>query len=83
MPEYKIEIGQTLSPDVWFAVRDHLAMAFSTIGKHLRQLNYEGRGEQDEAEFMAEATLAISALTYVGMFATDKCRIIVLPKPQK
>lgn len=74
-----VEIGQTLPKESWLAARDHLATAFPFFGEYLRQLNFEGKGEQDKNEFLAEAQLAIQALTYVGEFAADKCRIIVIP----
>ena len=76
----KIEIGQTLPTETWLAARDDLAKAFPFFGEYLRRINYEGKGEQDKEEFLAEAQLAIQALTYVGEFAADKCRIIVLPE---
>lgn len=76
----KIEIGQTLPSESWLAARDDLAAVFPFIGEYLRRLNFEGKGEQDKEEFLAEAQLAIQALTYVGEFAADKCRIIVLPE---
>lgn len=75
----KVEIGQALPSDTWLQVRDDLAQAFPTIAEILCRLNYEGKGEQDKQEFLAEAQLALQALTYVGEFAADKCRIIVLP----
>lgn len=75
----KVEIGQTLPTESWLAVRDDLAQVFPFFGEYLRKLNFEGKGEQDKEEFLAEAQLAIQALTYVGEFAADKCRIIVLP----
>lgn len=75
----KVEIGQTLPKESWLAVRDDLAQVFPLIGEYLLKINYEGKGEQDKEEFLAEAQLAIQALTYVGEFAADKCRIIVLP----
>lgn len=75
----KVEIGQTLPKESWLAARDDLAQVFPLIGEYLRKINYEGKGEQDKEEFLAEAQLAIQALTYVGELASDKCRIIVLP----
>ena len=75
----KVEIGQALPSEVWLQVRDDLAQAFPAIAEILRRMNYEGKGEQDKREFLAEAQLALQALTYVGEFAADKCRIIVLP----
>jgi len=79
----KVEIGQALPKETWLAVRDDLAEVFPIIGKLLRMKDYEGQGERDEAEFMMEAQLALQALTYVGEFASDKCRIIVLPDRRK
>lgn len=75
----KIEVGQTLPSESWLAARDNLAKVFPFIGEYLRWINYEGKGERDKEEFLAEAQLAIQAMTYVGEFAADKCRIIVLP----
>ena len=75
----KIEVGQTVPRETWLAVRDDLAEVFPYIGELFRRMNYEGKGEQDKEEFLAEAQLAIQALTYVAEFAADKCRIIVLP----
>ena len=75
----KVEIGQALPAETWLQVRDDLAQAFPAIAEILRRMNYEGKGEQDKQEFLAEAQLALQALSYVGEFAADKCRIIVLP----
>lgn len=75
----KIEIGQALPREAWLAVRDDLAQAFPVLGELLRKINYQGKGEQDKEEFLMYAQLALQALTYVGEFAADKCRIIVLP----
>ena len=79
----KIEIGKSLPRETWLAVRDDLAQAFPAIAEILRRINYEGKGEQDKREFLAEAQLALQALTYVGEFAADKCRIIVLPDKEQ
>lgn len=75
----KVEIGQALPSKVWLQVRDDLAQAFPAIAEILRRMNCDGKGEQDKQEFLAEAQLAMQALTYVAEFAADKCRIIVLP----
>ena len=75
----KIEIGQALPRETWLAVRDDLAQAFPVLGELLRKINYQGKGEQDKEEFLMYTQLALQAMTYVGEFAADKCRIIVLP----
>ena len=79
MSEIKIEIGQALTKEQWLNARDDLAEAFPLIAEILRRLNNDGLGEQDARTFLAEAQLALQAMTYVGNFATDKCRRIVLP----
>ena len=75
----KIEIGQALPRETWLAVRDDLAQSFPVLGELLRKINYQGKGEQDKEEFLMYTQLALQAMTYVGEFAADKCRIIVLP----
>lgn len=79
----KIEIGQSLPRETWLAVRDDLAQVFPIFGEYLCRINYQGMGEQDRDEFLAETQLALQALTYVGEFAADKCRIIVLPDKEE
>lgn len=83
MDNFKIEIGQALPKETWLNVRDDLQEAFALFAESLRRLNYEGRGKQDADEFLAEAQLAIQAMTYVAEFAADKCRIVVLPDPSR
>lgn len=75
----KIEIGASLPKEDWLAARDDLADAFPVFGKMLRKMNFDGKGKQDEEEFLAEAQLAIQAMTYVAEFAADKCRFVVIP----
>ena len=79
MAEFKVEIGQALTKEQWLNARDDLAEAFPMFAEVLRRINADGLGEQDAQEFLTEAQLALQAMTYVGNFATDKCRIIVLP----
>ncbi len=79
MSEIKVEIGQALTKEQWLTVRDDLAEAFPLVAEFLRRLNADGLGEQDAQTFLAEAQLALQAMTYVGNFAADKCRIVVLP----
>lgn len=79
MSEMKVVIGQSLTKEEWLSARDDLAEAFPLIAEILRTVNHDGLGEQDAQTFLAEAQLALQAMTYVGNFATDKCRIIVLP----
>ena len=79
----KVEIGAALPKEAWIAARDDLAEALPYFGRVLRGLNFEGKGRQDEEEFLAEAQLAYQAMTYVAEFAADKCRFIVIPEDYK
>lgn len=79
MDKIKVEIGATLSREAWLQARDDLAEAFPCFGEMLLRMNADGRGAEDKADFLAEAQLAIQAMTYVAEFASDKCRFIVLP----
>lgn len=82
MGEIHVEIGATLPREAWLQARDDLAEAFPLFCKLLLRINGDGLGKEDCEEFLAEAQLAIQAMTYVAEFAADKCRFIVLPKPE-
>ena len=79
MNEMKVEIGHSLSKEQWLNARDDLAEAFPVIAEILLKANVGGQGIEDAQTFLTEAQLALQAMTYVGNFAADKCRIIVLP----
>lgn len=52
------------------------------VAKYFRTLNFEGRGKEDADEWMADVTLACTALRYVAEFAADKCCMILIPNPR-
>lgn len=74
-----IKIGQSLPPERWNEAADHLEMAAPIIARVLLRLNGDGMGEQDAADFMADATLAAVACRHVALFCSEQCRFIPVP----
>lgn len=83
MAEYKVQIGQPMSPDEWRQIRDRLARAFPYCGAYLRSLNGDGRGAEDEEAFMLDCAMALVAVEYVADCASDKVRFVPIPKKGK
>lgn len=75
-----IEVGQELLAERWMAAAENLETTFPIFAGFLSRMNHEGRGEEDVEELMADATLALIALRYVGTMASDKCRFIPIPR---
>lgn len=74
-----VKIGQPLPPEAWFDARDNIAQVAPFVANILRRLNGDGMGEQDAQDFLADVQMAIVALDYVGRFASENCRYIVIP----
>ena len=74
-----VEIGQSLPRETWLDARDKLEGIFVALGDALFQSDYKGKGTPKRDELISIGQLAFQAMTYVAEFATDKCRIIVLP----
>lgn len=49
------------------------------MARNLRNMNRDGRGQEDADDLMADIMLACTAIGYVAEFAVDKCRFIPLP----
>ena len=49
------------------------------MARNLRNMNRDGRGQEDADDLMADIMLACAAIGYVAEFAVDKCRFIPLP----
>lgn len=45
----------------------------------LRNMNRDGRGQEDADDLMADIMLACTAIGYVAEFAADQCRFIPMP----
>ncbi len=75
-----IKVGQTLPPERWLEAADNLGRVFPMIARMFELQNFEGQGKEDAEEFMADATLALIALRFVGNCASDHCRFIAIPK---
>lgn len=74
-----IKIGQSLPPCEWFAARDRLANALPALAEFIRLSNHAARGEENARLFMEDARMALVAIDYVGHFASDNCRYVILP----
>lgn len=83
MDDVKIEIGYELPKERWNEAAENLMQVGLVIATHLRVENYEGHGKEDADEWMADVTLACTALRYVAEFAADKCRMIPVPNPRQ
>jgi hypothetical protein len=74
----KITVGQELPAERWKAAAEHLKIATPYLAAWFKQVNYEGMGEQDAAEFSDEMALAILALMAVAA-NPGMCRFIPIP----
>ncbi len=79
MDNPKIEIGYTLPKERWQEAASNLQTMGNYIAAYLKAKNFEGQGEQDAQDWLADVLLACTALLYVAEFATDKCRMMPLP----
>lgn len=80
MDNTKIEVGYALPKERWLEAADDLLTVGTYVAEILKVSNCEGRGEQHAMRWLADVSLACLALLYVAEFATDKCRIVPLPK---
>lgn len=76
MDDVKIEIGYALPKEEWEKAADNLEQVGKIMAMWLLKKNFDGRGQEDADEWMADVTLACTALRYVAEFAADKCRMI-------
>lgn len=74
-----IKIGQSLPPKEWFAARERLAGALPMLAEFIRFSNHAAHGEENARLFMDDARMALVALDYVGHFASENCRYVVIP----
>lgn len=81
MDDVKIEIGYALPKERWNEAAENLMQVGLAVATKLRTMNFKGRGKEDADEWMADVTLACTALRYVAEFAADKCRMIPVPDP--
>ncbi len=72
----EVKLGQELPPEIWMKAAENLEQVFPVIAERLLLINNEGKGQEDADGFMADATLALTAIRYVAEFAHDKCRFI-------
>ena len=80
MDNTKIEVGYALPKERWLEAADNLLTVGTYVAEILKVSNCEGRGEQHAMDWLANVSLACTALCYVAEFAADKCRMIPLSK---
>lgn len=78
MADVKIEIGYALPKERWNEAAENLMQVGLMVAKDLRAINFEESAD----EWMADVTLACTALRYVAEFVADKCRMILVPNPR-
>lgn len=83
MADAKIEIGYAMPKERWNEVAENLMQIGLIVAKDLRVINFKGRGKEDADRWMADVTLACTALRYVAEFAADKCRMIPVANPRQ
>lgn len=83
MDDVKIEIGYALPKEKWEKAADNLEQVGKIMAMWFLKKNFDGRGQEDADEWMADVTLACTALRYVAEFASDKCRMIPVPDRPK
>lgn len=82
MDDVKIEMGYALPKERWNEAAENLMQVGLLVATDLRTMKFEGRGKEYADEWMADVTLACTALRYVAEFAADKCRMISVPNPR-
>ena len=80
MDNTKIEVGYALPKERWREAADNLQTAGNCVAAFFKEKNFDGHGEQDAQDWLADVSLACLALLYVAEFAADKCRMIPLPE---
>ena len=80
MDNTKIEVGYALPKERWQEAADNLQTAGACVAAFFKEKNFDGKGEQDARDWLADVSLACLALLYVAEFAADKCRMVPLPK---
>lgn len=72
------ETGIALTKEVWQQAAENILKAGPVISDILlKQVGPQGK--KDAEHFAADMQLAYTAMMYVAEFATEKCRIIVVP----
>ena len=63
----KIEIGYTVEKERWLEAAQNLHEFGQIMARNLRNMNREGRGQEDADDLMADIILACTAIGYVGV----------------
>ena len=61
----KIEIGYTVEKERWMEAAENLHEFGQAMARNLRNMNRDGRGQEDADDLMADIMLACTAIGYV------------------
>jgi hypothetical protein len=75
----KVGFGYTVPKERYQEAAENIQKLGAMYAEYLRKKNFDGLGEQDVQELMADILLACTALLYVAEFAADKCHMVPLP----
>lgn len=75
----KVGFGYTVPKERYQEAAENIQKLGAMYAEYLRKKNFDGLGEQDAQELMADILLACTALLYVAEFAADKCHMVPLP----
>ena len=65
----EIEIGYTVEKERWLAASENLHEFGQIMARNLRNMNRDGRGQEDADDLMADIMLACTDIGYVAEFA--------------
>ena len=82
MDNVKIEIGYALPKEKWEKAADNLEQVGKIMAMWLLKKNFDGLGQEDAEDFLADITLASVAKRYVANYETEKCRMNPVPNPR-
>ena len=71
--------GYTVEKERWLEAAENLHEFGQIMARNLRNMNRDGRGQEDADDLMADIMLACTAIGYVAEFAVDQCRFIPMP----
>ncbi|MDR1572803.1 MAG: hypothetical protein LBS24_00635 [Clostridiales Family XIII bacterium] len=71
-----------LSQEEWERAAQSIIQVSGFIATYLKQVNRDGRGDDDAEDFITDIQLAVLAMRYVARYARDKCVIVTVPNDE-
>jgi len=70
--------GETLSGEEWAAAAEQVKLLSAAVSDLIKDINCKGCGTETAEDFEVRMQLAYIAMRYVGAFAADKCKFILV-----